>query len=163
MLQNRSLKEVVMYTDGACLGNPGRGGYGVVLLYGKFRKEISGGYRLTTNNRMELMAVISGLMQLKEPCRVTVYVDSQYVVNAVNKGWVKNWKKNGWKRSGNKKVANVDLWEKLLKLCERHEVSFVWLKGHDGDPHNERCDELSREAAMKNNLPEDPGFLGNVD
>lgn len=161
MLHDRALKEVIMYTDGACLGNPGPGGYGVVLLYGPARKEISGGYRLTTNNRMELMAVIAGLKELKEPCRVIVYADSQYVVNALNKGWVKRWRANGWKRSGNRKVANVDLWEKLLSLCEMHEVTFVWLKGHDGNIHNERSDELSKKAAMGENLPEDPGFVGN--
>jgi ribonuclease HI len=152
------LKKVTIYTDGACLGNPGPGGYGVVLLYGEQRKELSGGYRLTTNNRMEILAAIKGLEALKSACEVTLYSDSQYLVNAISKGWARRWQANGWKRNPREKALNPDLWEKLLKLCARHEVSFVWVRGHANNAENERCDALSKEAAARNDLEADPGY-----
>lgn len=153
-----SKKQVTIYTDGACLGNPGPGGYGVVLLYGGHRKELSDGYRLTTNNRMEILAAIKGLEALKSPCSVTLYSDSQYLVNAINKGWVQRWKANGWKRNAREKALNPDLWERLLQLCSHHEVTFVWVRGHANNTENERCDVLSKEAAGRSNLPADPGY-----
>ena len=141
------LKEVTIYTDGGAIGNPGPGGYGVVLICGKHRKEVSGGYRLTTNNRMELLAVITGLEALKSGCRVMIFSDSQYVVNAVEKGWAMRWRANNWRRNKKEKAVNPDLWERLLRLCECHQVKFKWVRGHTGNKENERCDELVREAA----------------
>ena len=140
------LKRVTIYADGACLGNPGPGGYGVVLIHGKERKEFSRGFRLTTNNRMEILACIVGLEALKTPCAVTLYSDSQYVVNSMTKGWALRWRKNKWKRNG-EDVPNADLWARLLDLCDKHRVSFNWIRGHAGNKENERCDQLAREAA----------------
>ncbi|AZR73639.1 ribonuclease HI [Anoxybacter fermentans] len=154
---SKQLKHVQLYTDGACSGNPGPGGYGAILVYKNHRKEISGGYQNTTNNRMEIMAVIRGLEMLKERCKVTVYSDSKYVVDAMTLGWVERWKKNGWKRNKKERALNVDLWERLLELCEKHEVEFVWVKGHSGHLENERCDELATEALKKEGLPIDVG------
>ena len=151
-------KRVTIYTDGACLGNPGPGGYGVVLLYAGHRKELSGGFRLTTNNRMELLAVIVGLRSLKERCVATVYSDSQYVVNAIEKGWAARWRANGWKRNKKEKAINADLWQQLLELCEKHEVKVVWVRGHSGVKENERCDRLSVTAANEANLPIDEEY-----
>lgn len=151
-------KSVTLYTDGACLGNPGPGGYGAVLLYGEHRKELSGGYRLTTNNRMEILAAIKGLEALKDPCAVTLYSDSQYVVNAISKGWAKRWRANAWKRNSREKALNPDLWERLLNLCSLHEVTFVWIRGHANNKENERCDVLSKEAAGQSGLEADPGY-----
>jgi ribonuclease HI len=141
------LKHVVIYTDGACLGNPGPGGYGVVLLHGKDRKEFSRGFRLTTNNRMEMLACIVGLQALNGQCAVTLYSDSQYVINSMNKGWARRWKNNKWKRNG-ENVPNADLWEKMLNLCDKHKVKFNWVRGHAGNKENERCDQLARQAAL---------------
>jgi ribonuclease HI len=141
------LKHVVIYTDGACLGNPGPGGYGVVLLHGKDREEFSRGFRLTTNNRMEMLACIVGLQTLKQPCAVTLYSDSQYVINSMTKGWARRWKQNKWKRNG-ENVPNADLWEKMLELCDKHKVRFNWVRGHAGNKENERCDQLARQAAL---------------
>ncbi len=138
-----NIKSVEIYSDGACSGNPGPGGYGVVLRYGTIEKELSGGERETTNNRMELSGVIMGLAALKEPCKVTLTTDSKYVVDSITKGWVYGWKKKGWKKSDGKQALNIDLWEKLLPLLEKHEVTFVWVKGHAGHPENERCDALA--------------------
>lgn len=152
------MKSVVIYTDGACSGNPGAGGYGVVLLYGSARKELSEGYRLTTNNRMEVLAVIKGLEALKEPCEVMLYSDSKYVVDAIEKGWVKRWKANGWYRNKKEKASNVDLWERLLAQLERHQVRFQWVKGHANHPENERCDALARAAIVEGNLLEDESY-----
>ncbi len=149
------VKHVIMYTDGACSGNPGPGGYGVVLKYGNHRREISGGFRRTTNNRMELMAAIAGLEALKEPCRVTLYTDSRYLVDAVQKGWARRWQASNWKRSQREKAENADLWERLLKLLERHQVEFRWVQGHAGDPENERADRLAVRASRQPNLPAD--------
>ncbi len=138
-----SIKKVEIFTDGACSGNPGPGGYGVILRYGEIVKELSGGEHETTNNRMELSGVICGLSTLKEPCEVVLTTDSKYVVDSITKGWVYGWKKRGWIKSDKKPALNVDLWEKLLPLLEKHKVSFVWVKGHAGHPENERCDELA--------------------
>jgi ribonuclease HI len=145
-------KHVTIYTDGACRGNPGPGGYGVVLLYGEHRKEISGGYRRTTNNRMELMAVIVGLKALKEQCRVTLYSDSEYVVKAMTEGWARRWRANGWMRNKKEKAVSPDLWEQLLTLSEYHDVEFRWVRGHAGDLENERCDQLAVEATQQSDL-----------
>lgn len=158
MAVTKPVKQVRIYTDGACLGNPGPGGYGAVLLYGTSRKELSGGFRLTTNNRMELMGAIVALQSLKTACEVTLFTDSQYVVNAMSKGWARRWRQQGWMRNKKEKAVNPDLWELLLTLCERHRVTFVWVRGHAGDPENERCDELSKEAASGRDLPADQGY-----
>ena len=123
------MKSVSIYTDGACLGNPGPGGYGIILVYAQNRKELSGGYRLTTNNRMELMAAIQGLAALKEPCQVQLYSDSKYLVEAMEKGWARRWQANNWYRNKKEKAANQDLWQELLNLCQKHTVSFVWIQG----------------------------------
>ena len=155
---SRKLDRVTIYTDGACLGNPGPGGYGVVLLHGKHRKELSGGFRLTTNNRMEMMAAIVGLNALKKRCMVKLYSDSQYLVHAIREGWAKRWRQNGWKRNKKEEALNADLWEKLLDLCDQHEVEFSWIRGHSGDKENERCDWLSVQAAKEKNLPPDTGY-----
>lgn len=139
------IKTVEIFTDGACSGNPGPGGYGAILRYGSTTKELSGGDANTTNNRMELLGVITALSALKEPCMVTLTTDSKYVVDSVTKGWVYGWKKKGWIKSDKKPALNVDLWEQLLPLLERHKVTFNWVKGHAGHPENERCDQLAVE------------------
>ncbi len=149
------MKNVQIYTDGACSGNPGPGGYGTILKFGDKVKELSAGYQNTTNNRMELRAVISGLEALKEPCKVEIFSDSKYIVDAVNKGWAKRWRANGWRRNKKEMALNIDLWEKLLALIEKHDCSFNWVKGHAGHPENERCDTLAVEAAHGSNLPEE--------
>lgn len=156
--ESKDQKKVVIYTDGACSGNPGAGGYGVVLIYGGTKRELSEGYRLTTNNRMEVLAVIKGLEALKEPCQVTLYSDSKYVVDAIQKGWVTKWKANGWYRNKKERASNVDLWERLLVQLERHQVTFQWVKGHADNPGNERCDELARGAIAAGNLLEDENY-----
>lgn len=143
------MKQVKIYTDGACKGNPGPGGWGAILDYKGKRRELSDGESSTTNNRMELSAVIASLSALTEPCEVTLTSDSRYVVDAVEKGWVYGWKKRGWKKSDNTPALNVDLWEKLLPLLSMHKVNFVWIKGHAGHPENERCDELAVQMAAK--------------
>ena len=143
------MKKIMMYTDGACSGNPGAGGYGCILVYNGKEKIISGGEGDTTNNRMELTAVIKGLEALKEPCSVTVTSDSKYVIDSVKLGWVYGWKKKGWKKSDGKPALNVDLWEQLLPLLERHDVTFEWIKGHNGHPYNERCDTLAVEEVER--------------
>lgn len=140
---------VEIFTDGACSGNPGPGGYGVVLRYGAVEKELSGGDSNTTNNRMELMGVIKGLSALKRPCKVMLTTDSKYVCDSINKGWVFGWKKKGWIKSDKKPALNVDLWEQLLPLLELHDVTFNWVKGHAGHPENERCDRLAVEQRNK--------------
>ena len=137
------MKKIDIFTDGSCSGNPGPGGWGAVLRYNNAEKELSGGEKETTNNRMELTAVISALSALKEPCEVTLTTDSKYVCDAVLQGWVYSWKSNGWRKSNKKPALNVDLWEELLRLLEIHKVQFVWVKGHAGHPENERCDKLA--------------------
>ena len=142
-------KHVTIYTDGACIGNPGPGGYGVVLIRGENRREFSGGFRRTTNNRMELMGPIKALDALKQSCRVTLHSDSKYVVDAVEKGWARRWRDNGWMRNKRQRAVNPDLWEMLLDLCDKHEVQFRWVRGHADDPDNERCDQLANQAAVR--------------
>lgn len=142
-------KQVEIFTDGACSGNPGPGGYGVILRYKGINKELSGGEACTTNNRMELTAVITGLSALKESCYVTLYSDSKYIIDAIQKGWAKKWQANGWMRNKKDPALNPDLWEKLLHLLEQHEVNFVWVKGHAGHPENERCDRLAVEQSQQ--------------
>ena len=142
-----AVKRVTIYTDGACIGNPGPGGYGAVILFGRHRKEISGGYRRTTNNRMELLAAIEALAVLTEQCAVVLHSDSEYVVNAMNKGWAKRWQAQGWKRGKRGKAANADLWQALLDLTAAHRVTFSWVPAHSGVPENERCDRLANAAA----------------
>lgn len=140
------MKEVSIYTDGACSGNPGPGGWGAILMYGEHKKEISGGEAETTNNRMEILAVIKALEQLKESCKVHLYSDSAYVVNCFKQGWYKNWQRNGWRNSKNQAVENQDLWKQLLKLMEIHQVEYIKVKGHSDNEWNNRCDELARAA-----------------
>lgn len=151
-------REIIMYTDGCALNNPGPGGYGAVILDGNKRREISDGFKRTTNNRMELLACIQGLASFAEPSGIILYSDSKYVVNGITKGWAKRWKKNGWMRTKTDPAINPDLWDRLLDLCEKHDVSFVWVKGHAGNPENERCDQLANQAAMRKGLPEDTGY-----
>ena len=141
------MKHVDIYTDGACRGNPGRGGWGAILVYGAKEKEISGGEPMTTNNRMELMGAISALELLKEPCDVTLTSDSKYLTDAINKGWLENWKRNGWKKADKKSVLNPELWQRLDALLEKHTVRFVWVHGHEGHVYNERCDVLATTFA----------------
>lgn len=142
-------KKVILYTDGACSGNPGPGGYGAILLYKGIEKEISGGELNTTNNKMEIMAVIKGLELLKEPCNVTIYSDSAYVINSIEKGWIYSWKKNNWIKSDKSKVKNIELWERLLELMENHKVTFVKVKGHADNEYNNRCDRLAVKESQK--------------
>ena len=153
-----ALSRVEAYADGCCLGNPGPGGYGVVLLHGGRRKELKGGLRHTTNNRMEILAAIKALEALKEPCRVVLHSDSQYLVKAMSEGWAEKWKSRGWKTNGNRPAMNPDLWKRLLRLCLDHRVEFRWVKGHSGVPENERADELAKEAALGKDLERDEGY-----
>ncbi len=136
-------KRVELYTDGACSGNPGPGGWGLILKYKGHEREMSGGEAKTTNNRMEITAVIEGLLALKEPCAVDIYSDSKYVVDAINLGWAKKWRANGWMRNKKEKALNPELWQRLLSLLEIHRATFHWVKGHNGHPENERCDSLA--------------------
>ncbi len=152
------LQEVIIYTDGACIGNPGPGGYGIVLKHGRVRKELSGGFRQTTNNRMELTAAIVGLELLKKPCRVQIYTDSRYLVDAIQQGWAEQWRARNWKRQKRGKAMNPDLWQRLLDLCGMHQVEFNWIKGHADTPENERCDQLAQAAARQRGLPADQGY-----
>lgn len=149
---------VKIYTDGSCLGNPGPGGWGVLMRYGPTSKELSGGYRLTTNNRMELTAAIEGLRALTRPCRVELYTDSRYLCDAVNKKWLDAWQKRGWKKADKKEVLNRDLWEQLLPLLKTYKPKLFWVEGHSGHQENERVDTLARTAAAGKNLPQDAGF-----
>jgi ribonuclease HI len=150
-------KSVTAFTDGACSGNPGPGGYGVILQYGAMRRELSGGFRRTTNNRMELLGAITALESLKEPCLVTLVSDSQYVLNGLSKGWAKSWRAKGWRRQG-KVVPNWDLWRRLLDLCDRHQVTCHWVEGHAGHEENERCDELAVAAIVSPDIGIDAGY-----
>ncbi len=152
------MKKVTIYTDGACLGNPGPGGYGVVLLHGEHRKELCGGFARTTNNRMELLACIRGLEALKYPCDVSLYSDSRYVVDGISKGWAARWRRNNWMRTRTEQALNADLWQRLLELTERHRVRFHWVRGHAGNTENEVCDRLATTAARGGNLQQDEGF-----
>lgn len=152
------MKTVTIYTDGACSGNPGPGGFGVVLIYGDLRRELSGGFKLTTNNRMEILAVIEALKFLKQPCIVNLYSDSKYVVDAVQKGWLKKWEQNNWYRTKSQKASNIDLWQQLLKLLAIHKVNFIWVKGHNDNIENERCDYLAREFIKNGDLKIDANY-----
>ncbi len=152
------MKKVQIFTDGACSGNPGPGGYGVILQYGNTRKELSKGFKNTTNNRMELMAIIAGLSALKEPCEVDMYTDSQYIVNAITKGWAERWQKNDWKRNKKEKAKNLDLWQQILDLLKKHKVTFHWVRGHAGHKENERCDQLAVQAAAGKKLEDDSEY-----
>ena len=152
------LRKVFIYTDGATIGNPGPGGYGIVMIYGKHRKEFMGGFRLTTNNRMELMAALVGLGMLKSKCSVTIYTDSQYLADSISRGWAKRWRANGWKTKEGKQVSNVDMWQQLLEQCDKHIVTFEWIRGHAGNPENERCDYLAMQLASSRGLPADAGY-----
>lgn len=143
------LKHVEIFTDGACSGNPGPGGYGVILRYGGYEKKISGGEASTTNNRMELTAVIKGLEALNQRCAVTLYSDSKYFIDAIDKGWAVRWKANGWMRNKKEKALNPDLWEKILELISKHDVKLIWVKGHDGHPENEECDRMAVAESKK--------------
>ncbi len=153
-----ALPHVEIYTDGGCEPNPGPGGYAAVLVHPKKRAETSGGFRLTTNNRMEILAAIAGLELLKQPCRVTLYSDSQYLVKAMMEGWVASWKTRDWWRTRSERPENVDLWKRLDTLCQKHQVEFRWLKGHAGNVENERCDQLSGAALRRPALATDDGY-----
>ncbi|MEA3308487.1 MAG: ribonuclease HI [Chloroflexota bacterium] len=153
-----SCKHVTIYTDGSSLGNPGPGGYGVVLQFGPHQRELSGGYQLTTNNRMELLAAIKGLAALIEPCQVALYSDSRYVIDGITKGWAYRWRANQWMRNKKERALNADLWEQLLKLCKKHAITFYWVRGHAGNAGNERCDQLANEAARAAQLAIDEGY-----
>lgn len=150
-------KEIEIYTDGSCLGNPGPGGYGATILYKSHRKELSQGYKLTTNNRMEMLATVKALQTLTEPCKVTLTTDSQYVRQGITQ-WMKNWKKNNWKTASKQPVKNVDIWKLIDSENQRHEIQWCWVKGHSGHPENERCDDLARNAAESNDLLIDEGY-----
>lgn len=141
------MKKVELYTDGACRGNPGRGGWGAILVYGDKEKELSGGEPMTTNNRMELMAAISALEALKEPCEIVLTSDSKYLTDAINKGWLTSWKNRGWKKADKSPVLNVELWQRIDALLNVHKITFVWVQGHAGHPYNERCDALATAFA----------------
>ena len=154
------MKTVILYTDGACSGNPGPGGWGAILEYNGVKKELSGGESLTTNNRMELTAAIEALSALKEPCRVTLTSDSKYLVDAIEQGWARSWREKGWRKADKSPALNPDLWEKLLNLLDTHEVELVWVKGHDGHPYNERCDKLATAFAdsFPDSVDDEPPF-----
>lgn len=149
---------IIIYTDGACTGNPGVGGYGAVIIDGDRRQELSGGYKLTTNNRMEMMAAIAALKSLEPNSKVKLHSDSKYIVDAVVKGWAKKWQNNSWRRNSKEMAKNPDLWQELLDLCQLHDVEFKWVKGHAGIPENERCDAIAVMAAKARNLPTDTGY-----
>ena len=152
------MEHVTIYTDGCCLGNPGRGGYGTILVFENDCIELSSGFRHTTNNRMEIISCIIGLEALDHEYDVTVYSDSKYLVDSVSKGWAMNWMRNNWRRSNGSRAENVDLWERLLALIQKHQIQFVWVKGHSGHPENERCDQLANAAANGSDLKEDDGY-----
>ncbi|MDO9584452.1 MAG: ribonuclease HI [Desulfomicrobium sp.] len=153
---------VTIYTDGSSLGNPGPGGWGAILIWVQTRRELSRGYLETTNNRMEIRGVLHALEHLKRPCTVQVHTDSRYVCDAISKKWIQSWIKNGWLTSAKKPVKNRDLWEQLLPMLQKHRVSFHWVKAHDGQPENERCDELAKNAARERVREVDEGYEGSV-
>ena len=153
-------KEILIYTDGACFGNPGPGGYGAILIYGDHRKEISGGFRLTTNNRMEILAPIMAIKALKpgQKYKIRIYTDSRLVVDSIMKGWARKWRANGWMRTKKDQALNADLWAELLDQIDKHDVEIRWVEGHAGQPENERCDVISKQAAEHPNLPTDVNY-----
>ena len=152
------MKPTFIYTDGACKRNPGPGGYGVVIQHNGKETILSGGYQLTTNNRMEMLAAIAGLESLSGPSVVTLTSDSKYLVDGITKGWARTWRRKNWLKSDGKKALNPDLWSRLLDLCDKHKVTFVWVRGHAGHPENERCDVLATTAASGEGLPRDEGY-----
>ena len=156
------MKKVQIYTDGARTGNPGKGGFGAILIYNGTEKKISRGYRKTTNNRMELMAAVESLKLLKEPCEVELYSDSKYLTDAINRGWLESWMKNGWRKADKKKVLNVDLWQELSQLLNVHSVTFIWVKGHAGNKYNELCDVMAVEAYTISAENIDENYENNV-
>jgi ribonuclease HI len=156
------VKDIIIHTDGACSGNPGPGGYAVLLRHGDTVRELSGGFAKTTNNRMELLAAIEGLSALKESCRVTLHSDSRYLVDAMTKRWIENWKVRGWLTAAKQRVKNQDLWRRLDELNTRHTVEWTWVRGHDGQQENERCDVLAVTAAEAKDLPPDTGYLDEL-
>lgn len=156
------MKEIIIYTDGSSRGNPGPGGYGTLLIYQGHEKELSGGFVKTTNNRMEILAALAGLESLKEPCKVTVFSDSKYVIDTMDKGWLNGWKNKGWSRGPRKPLKNVDLWKRMDAVITDHEITWKWVKGHAGIPENERCDILATTAADSPNKPIDEGFKEEV-
>lgn len=153
-----SSNTIIIYTDGACTGNPGKGGYGAVIIDGDRREELAAGYKLTTNNRMEMMGAIAALESLKSNSKVKLHSDSKYIVDAVTKGWAKKWQAKGWRRNKQEMAKNPDLWQELLDLCKIHDVEFIWVKGHAGIQENERCDRLAVAAAQGSNLLVDQGY-----
>lgn len=152
------MKEIIIYTDGSSRGNPGPGGYGTLMIFQGHRKELSGGFAKTTNNRMEILAALTGIESLLEPCQVTVYSDSKYVIDTMDKGWIHGWKKKDWSRGPNKPLKNADLWKRMAEAVRGHKISWKWVKGHSGHPENERCDQLATEAADRRGNPQDLGF-----
>jgi len=152
------MKQITIYTDGSSRGNPGPGGYGTLLIYQGQRKELSGGFAKTTNNRMEILAALTGIESLTEPCNITIYSDSKYVIDTMDKGWIHGWKKKGWSRGSNKPLKNVDLWMRMYTAIASHKISWKWVKGHAGNPNNERCDILATRAADQKGNPVDEGF-----
>lgn len=152
------MKHVTIYTDGSSRGNPGPGGFGCLLIYNNQQREISGGFAKTTNNRMEIMAALRGIESLKEPCEVTLYSDSKYLIDTMAKGWIHGWKKKGWSRGPNKPLKNIDLWQRMSQTIQGHKIQWKWVKGHAGHAENERCDELATAAADRRGNPADEGF-----
>lgn len=152
------MKQITIYTDGSSRGNPGPGGYGTLLIYQGQRKELSSGFAKTTNNRMEILAALTGIESLNEPCNITLYSDSKYVIDTMDKGWIHGWKKKGWSRGPNKPLKNVDLWMRMHAAVQPHKISWKWVKGHAGNPNNERCDILATRAADRKGNPVDEGF-----
>jgi len=154
------VKEIEIFCDGSSLGNPGPGGYGVILRYGSYEKELSRGYKITTNNRMELLGALAALSALKEPCKVTLYSDSNYVIQGMT-AWRFSWRKNDWDNARKKNLKNLDLWQQLDKEAQKHDITWQWVKGHNGHPENERCDILAKNAAKSQDLIEDKGYCTN--
>ncbi len=154
------MKEIEIFCDGSSLGNPGPGGYGVILRYGSYEKELSRGYKITTNNRMELLGALAALSALKEPCKVTLYSDSNYVIQGMT-AWRFSWRKNDWDNARKKNLKNLDLWQQLDKEAQKHDITWQWVKGHNGHPENERCDILAKNAAKSQDLIEDKGYCTN--
>jgi ribonuclease HI len=157
-MRSEELKQIEAFTDGGCIGNPGPGGYGVILRHGTYEREFSRGYRRTTNNRMEILAAVVALEALKERCAVKLYSDSEYLVKMMQGGFPRKWESNGWRRGKGERALNPDLWGRLLRLCEQHQVDFVWVRGHAGHPQNERCDRLATAAARASDLAVDDGY-----
>ncbi|WP_343219701.1 ribonuclease HI [Oceaniferula marina] len=152
------MKQISIYTDGSSRGNPGPGGFGTLLVYNGHCKELSGGFAKTTNNRMEILAALKGIEALSEPCKITLYSDSKYLIDAMDKGWIHGWRKKGWSRGPNKPLKNADLWQRMSKAVQKHQISWQWVKGHAGHRENERCDALATAAADRKGNPPDPGF-----